>query len=1313
MSSLSVVEGSVSATTNTTGPATESQPKHCGDSTTASTDAAATTTTTTLDFIASSNAVKDLFSLPYASDRPISVAVHNLDGTLLIDTDPDGLVQELNTAATTTKAANRDGTPSTQGLPRTKQASRPLPEDDAWHTVTDEEDMTRSLVALSSLEPKSEALTIVNSIIETTRREKRSQRPLTAATGSGVRALGVPQPDEYVHNYIPPAPEPREYVQWSCQDMNLLVGSEALVYRSPDASTALTVRVEDATNMRVLQEQHAEMVRSGKFVADHHLAKMEQMGKLSYAQAVLQSKTEQLEEEIRVEEKSKVEQQQKKENFAVPDLGQVRLQTCIVPAPISTVGGLLTTPSASGALRPGSKHLSPVSTVIDAYLDNIMANVPQLALCLQEKGFIQSVKLLRTDDIPAGLMHPSTLDTSSPFDVFNNDPEIEKMFSPQIMEMNASALLRFLKSNCTKDNATYLLRREAGQTNIQLYDISSISAQRQRKWTWWLATMSYRFALRLRHLSLSSTENALSRSFRARQRSLLQNSLDLLDVLSDMDGVAHESLVAAIRENLADTFLGMEEGEAALPERPEKTQPSNPPSVPESVTSASSQQPYGAITVDALNKAHDHLAQSIKILWPVLEENVPRVEKSARKAHKGAKSPRVRVVSIEGNSSDSDDSFDEGKESTVDPSNSPPSLQVDAVTTQLFGLHHKLVNVSLRLAEIHLRNYYSASAMQALRNASRRIADSLYLVRLLGNDKDGRQEDWIQRLQFQYTWLWEYCGHFARSFAADEHWRDRGHASGDDVCSTLRDVEAAFVENKHLKAGIPRPFYRYTKPGADPLSRKSNGMTTLASLSPIVDCQSSNSGEIKVSESHDAMISAAKDLIDKQGLLRRDERKVLVAACISYNRAIDALCDLMSRTEEGENAFGPNVLDLLQKRFGDACNETGKVLLTELRNLLSSPKTDTSGNGSLQAADPLLSSAVFWFLEGLEAFQACRDLRNIALLRCNLCQCYKLRANNMFAPPRGAEKVVADGPTHAEACLQQAADHLQAAHVALGQREVDPMTWDMVSTELAATFLVLGVRRRQSLIGSGTVPMLLQALRLSPGKERSIVEPMEQALAIYQQAGNLHQAAAAHYQLALFYSKIWTCQRDETKTREKLSAAFEHYNAALFFFSRNVQGNEATFCLLCLDVSSLYAAVAGEECLAKALLRCLDTIDAFSERIIATVAQMQPVATRTEWFQRMSTLAESVEERVFKLLRNLVKLEEEEKNAATAIYSSSKYKDIYRLGLGIKMAATIQTDVTTNDPELDETVCRLLKLRKVLHEIQTQLEPAKDTNIIG
>ena len=172
------------------------------------------------------------------------------------------------------------------------------------------------------------------------------------------------------------------------------------------------------------------------------------------------------------------------------------------------------------------------------------------------------------------LLEESTLDTALPFEHVvqkqqQSSASSNDIFSPKIMEMNASALLRFLQTNCSRDNATYLLRREVGETNIQLYDISSISRQRQRTWSRWLATMSYRFALRLRHLELhlEETENKEEngggsakatqspaspslqmqrRQFRVRQRSLLHTTLELLDDLADMDGQAQESLVVKL-----------------------------------------------------------------------------------------------------------------------------------------------------------------------------------------------------------------------------------------------------------------------------------------------------------------------------------------------------------------------------------------------------------------------------------------------------------------------------------------------------------------------------------------------------------------------------------------------------------------------------------------------------------------------------------------------------------------------------------------------------------------------------------------------
>lgn len=1084
------------------------------------------TTNEELDFIGSSHAVKDLFALPYSLDKGVSVAVHNMNGTLLIDAD--------------TVVDN----------PKRKRPRPSAPRDDATLAIV------TSMLHLKDDERGEE--------------HEGTEEEHNTLWNAEESSDGL-HPPEHCTAILE---TPREYIPWNFHGLNLLVGSDALIFRHPEQD-ALAVRVAERSELRALFNKQQDMVRQGQFVPDSR--------RKSYADAAKQ-----------LEEKPK--------SYAAPDLSHVQLQTCIVPSSTTPLSSLLTT--------AGELSSSPVCTVLDVYLDNIMANVPQLALCLREKGFIQSVKLMKTHEIPSSLIHASTLDMSC-----SSSPE--PIFSPQIMEMNASTLLRFLKANCSKDNSTYLLRREAGQTNVQLYDVSSISTTRQRKWIWWLAMMSYRFALRLAQLGDR-------RDYRARQRSLLQTSLELLEELNDMDGGAHETLCASVQEHLADTFLSPETHHMAL-----------------------TRQRYANVSVDALTKAQDHLTNGIHVLWPLLEK-----KQHAKDHHDATK----KAVAVSGESSSDEDS-DESV-----------SLELQSISMQLFAMHHKLINVSLRLAEHHLQNYFSSSAMRALRSAARRIADAISVLR--GSD-DGPQ---LQRsLQCQYTWLWELCGHFARSFAADELWRDRGHACGDDVISVLRDAEAALKTIGRSK----ETFWTKFIASDAPVTERTNGSVSLHTVSAVVDLKGSDQG----SDSPSTIIEVAKTFLDRQKQIQRDKRRVLVAACVSYSRAIGAMKESPSDhnlesariyTLSGDGSGktetqvedDSSVLSMLRKRHGDGCNEIGKILLTEVRTSLNNPNTtDTLSVENIPAvAEVLLSSAQFWFQEGLEAFLECGDLCNIALLHCNLCQCCKLRANTNFASPSTERS-----GSHAESCLQEAAGHLQMAHEALGERDANPITWDMVSEELAATFLVLGVRRRQSLLGGGTTPIVMQAMRLSPGKERSIVDPMERALKIYVQLGNAHQAAAVNYQMALFYSKVWTCQRDEAKTREKLSKAFHHYGAAHAYFSRAPEGSEATFVILSLDMANLYAVVSGKECLSKALSRCLDTVTAFSFEAINAALERQEKG-ETDWFEKMSTLAESLEDRMFKLLTSLVKLEKESGDC------DNTCRDMYRAGLTAKMAMKARGD---------------------------------------
>ena len=1292
-----------------------------------------------LDFIGTGDAVKSLLSIPYHSsnDQGLYLAIHNVEGTLLID-QTDLNLRDANAGSSSNHNYNNGDREAEQ-----KKAEQPVPVERPKEDKEEKQHQQQQLIDPSSQHDWTDrllALALSPTAINNDEAGPRNADKVASASqqsealsllsnmkiqpkNSHVTTTVEGEPSSLPNDIAGPVLKPvREYLEWNFQDMKLLVGSNALVIR-PESSSAAEVNNKTNKSTTAIAFRVENVHRLNQLVQTETIlpqGRRQQQGAtnrketLSYAQAVTKKVPPKKEVTKSSNNDAESERSSASKTNAALNFDHLPLQTCIVPSS-EPLGALLESSSSSSTIpttrpleSPTDPGISPrqstsqaedssLCVVLDAYLDNVMANVPQLALCLEEKGVIQSVKLLPTERIPSMMLHPSTLDTSKPFDMPNApvNNEVDELFSPKVMELNANALLRFLKQNCTRNNATYMLCREPGDSpnKIQLYDMSVISQRQKHKWNWWLATMSYRFALRLRQCQTSMPHNPpQQRAFRDRQRSLYQTTLDLLQDLLDMDGNAHESLVASVREHMADTFLGEEAlQETNHPEDLKSPQPvmaSSPPTQDDSkyflkppsqgrrnssIIEPSSQrnhmqqqweydgtqhQPYAKVTVDSLNKAHDHLVHGIKTLWPVFESNTN--EPSAATSPSSSRR-RKRVRKTGGN--------------TTKTSNELPPT---ATAMQLFGLNYKVVNVSLRLAEHHLRNYYSSSAMQALRNAARRMADSSTLLNYM--ETNNHKDDWIQRLKLQHTWLWEHCGHFARSFASDELWRDRGHASGDDVIYVLRDVEAAFVDKKSKNS-----FLKHDD-SPDPLLEKTQGLVNLQSVSGVI--RPPNMSDVPAAKS----IAAANRVLSEERLLQKDKRQVLVASCVSYSRAILTFEDLVGHEEPpatkrgnacnkssfpgaGSTEFttnGKNILNLLRQRLVYAFNETGKMFLSTLRSLLSKGKSDEETN---MAAEALLDSAQFWFLEGLDTFSACRDIRNLALLRCNLCQCYKLRANSSFTSQ------ASEGASHAEVCLEEAVNHLQAAHEAMGERDVDPMTWDMVSEELAATFLVLAVRRRQSLLGGGSAPVIFQAMRLIPGKERSITDPMEQALKIYQQSGNLHQAAAVHYQLALTNSKTWTCQRDEAKTREKLSAAFSHFNMAFAFFSSNLRGNEPTFVLLCLDLASLYAAVSGVECLTKALSRCLDTHDAFSQESI------DAARPNSEWVDKMNTLAASVDDRVFKLLRDLVKLEPD------------RYKELYREALTAKMVKNVP-----EQEECNEKLVNLLSLYDVLNAIRKRFK---------
>lgn len=79
-------------------------------------------------------------------------------------------------------------------------------------------------------------------------------------------------------------------------------------------------------------------------------------------------------------------------------------------------------------------------TWLEAWLDNVMASVPELAICYHQNGVVQGYELLKTDDI---FLLKGISEDGTP------------AFHPQVVQQNGLSVLRFLQDNCKQDPGAY------------------------------------------------------------------------------------------------------------------------------------------------------------------------------------------------------------------------------------------------------------------------------------------------------------------------------------------------------------------------------------------------------------------------------------------------------------------------------------------------------------------------------------------------------------------------------------------------------------------------------------------------------------------------------------------------------------------------------------------------------------------------------------------------------------------------------------------------------------------------------------------
>ena len=98
-------------------------------------------------------------------------------------------------------------------------------------------------------------------------------------------------------------------------------------------------------------------------------------------------------------------------------------------------------------------------------------------------------------------------------------------------------MLRFLADHCDRDGATYVLAKDSSDEELRLYDVGALADAEKKQWKWLLATLSARFAHRLRaHLRRDAPDEAKGdvldaatrRDLVGRLRNLARTALDLL-----------------------------------------------------------------------------------------------------------------------------------------------------------------------------------------------------------------------------------------------------------------------------------------------------------------------------------------------------------------------------------------------------------------------------------------------------------------------------------------------------------------------------------------------------------------------------------------------------------------------------------------------------------------------------------------------------------------------------------------------------------------------------------------------------------------
>ncbi|KAK3095461.1 hypothetical protein FSP39_014975 [Pinctada imbricata] len=166
-----------------------------------------------------------------------------------------------------------------------------------------------------------------------------------------------------------------------------------------------------------------------------------------------------------------------------------------------------------------------VLTGLDYWLDNLMCDVPEVAMCFHLNGIVQRYELIKTEEIPE--MQGS-------------------QFNPEVVTDIARNILSFLKSNATKEGHTYWLYKGVDEDVVKLYDLTSLAKDSDVEDT------ANPFAVPLGMLLYTVARN-MYQNPNKRKKATIKMLLETCLILLDQE--KHAQVCTSARFLLADIFV--------------------------------------------------------------------------------------------------------------------------------------------------------------------------------------------------------------------------------------------------------------------------------------------------------------------------------------------------------------------------------------------------------------------------------------------------------------------------------------------------------------------------------------------------------------------------------------------------------------------------------------------------------------------------------------------------------------------------------------------------------------------------------------